>query len=229
MNFIDLGMIIIILISMALGYKRGVISSLIKLIGLIVIGIVAYSLAVPLSNFLLEHLNFFKFGGDFKDLFSINILFYRAFAFLFLFLMLYSLLNILINLAGIFDKLINLTVILYLPNKILGMIVGFLQGLIISFVLIFILVQMPYTHTYTLNSKYAHNILNRTPIIRKVLANTTNSVEEIYEILNNKTLSTEQKNQQIVSSFIRRGIITADKAQHLVDNNKLGMENIKFK
>lgn len=232
MNIIDIGMFLIIIVCMLLGYKRGVIKTTVKLVGLIVIGILSYQLKTPIANFLIKHLPFYDFGNSLKGLYSLNILFYNGLAFLFVFVMLYSLLNILILAAGILDKLLKASVILYLPDKILGAIIGFIEGLIISFIIIFVLIQLPFTSKTTASSKYAINILNRTPVIRIVLANTTKSVENIQTILQGPTGKDQKEidntNIKILNELVRFRVISSTDVQKLIDENKLRLDKVKF-
>ena len=232
MNIIDIGMILIIILCMILGYKRGVIKTTVKLLGLIVIGILAYQLKNPISGFLIKHLPFYNFGKNVEGLYSLNILFYNSLSFLFVFIMLYSILNILILVAGLLDKLLKATIILYLPDKILGAVVGFIEGVVISFVLIFVLIQLPFFSDTTTNSKYALNVLNRTPIIRIVLANTTKSVEGIQSVIKNANLKDEagvvEANINILNELVRYRIIKPDEVQNLIDKHKLNLDKVKF-
>ncbi len=229
MNLIDWGLTILIVICMILGYRRGVIKGGVRLVGLVVIGIVSYSLSKYLAAFLIKHLNFFNFQGELLGLYSLNILLYNAIAFLFIFLMLYSILNILISIAGLFDKVVKATIILAIPNKLLGAVIGFFEALIIIYIGMIVLAQIPQTHVYTLESKVGSNILNRTPVIRTVGAATSNSVENIYLIIKDKDETPERKNIKIVNELIKYRIITAEQAQELVDKNKLGLDMVQFR
>ena len=232
MNLLDILMILIIVAFMILGYKRGVIKTTAKLFGIIVIGILAYTLKTPLAGFLIKHLPFYNFGGKVDGLYSLNILFYNSLSFLFIFIMLYSLLNILILVAGFLDKILKATIILYLPDKILGAIVGFIEGVIVSFVIMFVLIQLPFFNDLTSKSKYTLNILNRTPIIRIVLAPTTKSVEGIQAIIKKADLaneaSKEEANIGILNELIRYGVISSTDVQKLIDDNKLRLDKVKF-
>ena len=79
---LDLVIIAIILIGAFNGWKYGGISAAVKLIGTILVFILAYYLKNPISVLLYENLPFFKFGGMFKGITSLNILLYEAIAFI---------------------------------------------------------------------------------------------------------------------------------------------------
>ncbi len=230
MNFIDIGMFLIVLLFTLIGYKKGVIRTSVQLIGIVVIAFVSYMIKTPLANFLIDVLPFYNFGGVFNEIESISILFYHGLAFLFVFIMLYSLLNILLIFAGILDKILKATIILYLPNKILGGIVGFIEGVIISFILIFILVQIPNTTNYVTDSSYGYTLLNRTPVIRTVLATTTSTAESI-AIAVDKYEDTEDIDAlqiEILNIMIEYRLITASEVQDLIDEGKIDLPLVTF-
>lgn len=232
MSFIDYGVIIILLCSIIIGYKNGVVKTTISLLAVVLSAFLAYQFKGVVANFLISVLPFVSFRGMFEGLTSMTILFYHGAAFLVIFIVIYNLLSILIILAGFIDKLLKMTVILYLPDKILGGVVGFIKGTMISFVLIFVMVQLPYTQEYIINSTYGYQILNRTPIIRNLLAETTVVSTEISNLV--LDADTEDSNYiyrtetAIMQVFIKYGLITLDTAQSLVDNGKLELEGVSF-
>ncbi len=230
MNFVDIGVFIVVILSILIGWKRGVIKSAVRLVGLIVIAIIAYQFKGMLASFLMSFLPFFNFGGIFTDIDAINILFYNGVSFIFIFLMLFCILNILINVAGIFDKLLKATIILYLPDKILGAAIGLIEGVIISFLLIFTATQIPAIQNYVLDSMYASRILNRTPVIRTVLADTIVTVEDINDASDEfeSDEDTEKFHIEILNIMIKYGFISKESAQNLIDNEKIDLPLVTF-
>ncbi len=230
MNYVDLGMFAIIIVSALLGWKNGVIKSTVKLIVLIVVGILAYQLKTPLANFLIGVMPFFNFAGIFEGIQGINILFYHAVSFIFVFIMLYSILSILISVAGVFDKLLKMTVILYLPDKILGAIVGLIEGVAVSFVIIFTMSGVPHLQEYVDDSLYASRVLSRTPIIRQVLANSTNATQDISDAITEyeKTDDKDTFHIDVINALIKYGIITADEVEKLIEEEKINLSGASF-
>ncbi len=229
MNMIDAGVILIILLFIVLGLKKGVIKSTVRLVGVVVIAIISFLVKTPLANFLIGIMPFFDFGGVFEGLNGMSILFYHGISFIFVFIMLYSILNILLNIAGILDTIVNATIILAVPNKILGAIVGFVEGVIISFLIIFALVQIPQTQNYVLDSMYANQILQRTPVIRTVLANITLTATEINDTVDNYDEDDKTAlHIKVLNIMIKYKIITAEEVQDLIDDNKIDLKNVEF-
>ncbi len=227
MNMIDVGLFLLIILFAILGWKRGVIKSLVRLVGLVVIAIVAYSLKGTLANFLIDFMPFINFGGAFEDVQAINILFYNGVSFLFIFVILYCILNILVNIAGIFDKILKATIILYLPDKILGLVVGVIEGVIVSFIVIFTLAQIPLTQNYVYDSNYASKILNRTPVIRTVLADMTLISEEINEAVEG-TSDIDTLQVEILNIMIKYQLTTKEEVEKLIESEKINLTDVTF-
>lgn len=232
MSYVDLGLLVILIISTFIGYKSGVIKSIVRLLALVISVIVAYQLKDFVAEFLIDIMPFFDFGGLFEGITSMSILFYHGVSFLVIFIIIYSLLSIVIMLAGFLDKILKMTIILYLPDKILGGIVGFIQGTMISFVIIFVLAQVPYTQEYVIDSTYGYQILHRTPVIRTVLADCTVISGDIADIIMNVDTDDEDYKTDtqiaIMNVFVKYGLITAETAQELVDSEKVYLPGVLF-
>lgn len=229
---VDIGLLVIVIFSVIGGYKSGVIKSTVSLVVLLMSAIIAYQLKDYVASFLIDLMPFVNFGGIFDNITTINILFYHGAAFLVIFIIIYSIFSIVVTLAGFLDKLLKMTIILALPDKLLGAVVGFIKGTIFAFVIIFVLAQLPYTQEYVIESTYGYQVLNRTPVIRIVLADCTVISSDIADIIMN--VDTEDENyvtetqMEIMSVFIRYGLITAEKAQELVDDEKVYLPGVIF-
>lgn len=232
MEYIDLGLLIILVISTLAGYKAGVIKSSVRILALLISAFIAYMFKGYAAEFLIDLMPFVDFGGIFEGITSMNILFYHGVSFLVIFIILYSILNIFIIFAGFLDKILKMTIILYLPDKILGAIIGFVQGTMISFIIIFVLAQVPYTQEYVINSTYGYQILNRTPIIRTVLADCTVISGEIADIIVNVDTTDEDyvadTQVSIMNIFIKYGLISSETAQELIDDEKVYLPGVLF-
>lgn len=230
MNIVDIGIFAIILLFTIIGIKRGVIKGLVSLLGIVVITIIAYTFKTPLANIIIKFMPFLNFSGIFAGTKAMNILLYNAIAFLIIFVLLYCLLSILLSAAGIIDKLIRLTVILAIPDRILGGLVGFVEGVVLAFAALFVLCQFTNTQSYVVESKYGMVFLERTPIVRTVLANTTLACEEINDVINKYKDLDDKKGMEveIVNILIKYRIITTTDAQKLVDEGKIPLEYVTF-
>ena len=136
MNIFDIGIILILIMSFIVGFKRGFIKEIVSLVGIIVIFIISYMLMQPLGTFFCKVLPFFNFGGSVAGITAINILLYQVIAFIIVFATLLSFYAVLVKISGIIQKIIHMTIILWLPSKILGGVVAFITGYIITYILI---------------------------------------------------------------------------------------------
>ena len=116
MNLIDVISILIILLFGVIGLKRGVIRSLVQFVGTCAVLVLAFVFKDALAGFLMQYLPFFDFGGIFQGISSINILIYELLSFIVIYILMYCVLSIIINLAGLVEKLLDLTVILAIPS-----------------------------------------------------------------------------------------------------------------
>lgn len=227
MDLIGIILVLVILVYMVVGLKKGVIQSGVSLVGTIAILIISYTFKDVLANFLMNKLPFFNFGGVFNGISSINILMYEMLSFIVIFVLLYCVLNILLSLSGLMDRLVKMTIVLAIPSKILGAIVGIVEGVIVAFLLAFIMLHLPPTEKKILDSKIAIVILERTPIIGRVAAKTTLALEEVNVILNNleNDANREEVDFEVLHTLIHYKIISQKDAQTLIDSHKIKFTN----
>ncbi len=228
---VDILIIIFVLLGALAGWKKGLIKSLVSLIGLIAVVIISYSLRYSLAEFLIDKLPFFNFAG-FEGLTAINILVYNVISFIVIFVILYCVLNIVIAVTGFIDTLLKFTVIWILPSKIGGAIVGFLEAWVFVFVVLFALASFNVTANFIIDSKGANIVFDYTPIIGNYLYGTTNGARDIYkgikELQADETKTTRDVNLYILQTEISYGLITKEKAQELVDIGKIDLGDVQF-
>lgn len=223
MNVIDIICIVIIVLFGIIGLRKGVIKSLVQLIGTCAVIVLAFVFKDVLANFLMKYLPFYNFGGVFEGITSINVLIYELISFIVIYIILYCILSIVINLAGIVEKLIDITVILAIPSKILGGIVGLIEGVIMAFLVAFILFHIPATEPMVADSKFSIVLLERTPIIGSLASSSTKALEEIDEIVSEMqdNENREEVNFQVLHVLVTYNIISKEDAQRLIDYNKI--------
>ncbi len=223
MNVIDIICIVIIVLFGIIGLRKGVIKSLVQLIGTCAVIVLAFVFKDVLANFLMKYLPFYNFGGVFEGITSINVLIYELISFIVIYIILYCILSIVINLAGIVEKLIDITVILAIPSKILGGIVGLIEGVIMAFLVAFILFHIPATEPMVADSKFSIVLLERTPIIGSLASSSTKALEEIDEIVSEMqdNENREEVNFQVLHVLVTYNIISKEDAQRLIDDNKI--------
>lgn len=219
-NVIDAIIILFLLTGAVLGFKRGAIQTLATLIGTILIIISAYYLKNPLSVFLYTYLPFFKLGGIFNGITVINILIYEAIAFLIVLGVLSVLLSVILKITGILSKIVDHSIILTLPSKLIGIVVGFLEAYVFLFVLLFIFSQFSFSSTVLKDSKYTNIILSKTPFTTG-FKNSYNAFNEIRNLGDNNS---SNKDYEALNTLLKYDIITTDNAHKLVDNGKINIK-----
>lgn len=220
MNIIDVVILLFLLCGALVGFKRGVIKSVVSCVGTILIVILAFYLKNPLSVFLYTYLPFFSFTVS-----AINILVYEAIAFLIVFSVLSVILNIVIKISGFIELLLKFTVILAIPSKILGAIFGLLEYYVFTFIVLFIVVSMNVSGDLIENSKFADKILSNTPIISNIAEDSYAVIKEFIDI-NNKNVSDEAKNEEAVAALLKYEVISEENLTKLNEKKKFNILNL---
>ena len=221
MQIIDAVILLMLGLGAVVGFKKGFIKSVASFVGLIVIIVLSFVFKNYISVILYENLPFFNFG-IFKGIELLNIIFYELIAFFIVFTVLSIILRILISLTGIVEKILDATIILAIPSKILGMIFGVLQAYIYIFIVLFVLTQ-PIFHIDIINeSKGKDLILNNTPVISNLANDTVKIYNDIYTIIDkNDGNNTNEVNQEMLDVFLKYKIISVKSATKLIEKEKL--------
>lgn len=223
MNVVDIIILVFIAFCILLGLKRGFTRQLVSLVGIFVVIILSFLLKNPISVFLYNNLPFINFGGIFKDLTVINILFYEIIAFLVVFIVLFVALKIILKITKVFEKILAITIVLGIPSKILGAILGLVEGILFSFIAIYLLNLPTLKNESVTSSKVANTILDKTPILNSICNNTLEVFNEIVELKEEymKTNNMDDYNQKVLNIMIEKNIITKENAQNLIDKGKI--------
>lgn len=224
MNIADI-LILAILVTFALvGFKRGVLKSLVAFIGFVLIICLAYLFKDVLGNLFVLNLPFFKFSIVKSGSVLLNIVMYQTIAFIIILILLGILYRILLAVTGIVEKILKLTIILGIPSKILGLIVGILEGYIVVYLLLFFIAQ-PYIKTDILDdSKYASIILNKTPVLSSFSENTLKIIDEVNATIKNK--DEDDFDLKLADLILKEKVVSPDIMQKLVDNKKIEIDGI---
>lgn len=188
-----LSLIILIFIAMGVivGAKRGFTYQLIKMIGTILIIIIAYLFKDMFANFLADNFNFINLDKD------ISIIIYKFISFTLLFMILKFFLIILLKVSKVFEHILNATIILGIPSKILGGILGFIEYYIYAFIILLILC-LPIFKIDINKSKVATYILKDTPVISNKLNGSL--ITDLKEIFNNTNIK-ESDYKEILEKY----------------------------
>lgn len=223
MNFIDWLIIVIIGFAMINGFRQGIINSVIAFIGTLLVFILAFYLKNPISIFLYEKFPFFNLGGKFAGVSVFNVLIYEGISYIITISLLAIILKVISKVTGIFNSLLNATLILGIPSKILGALVGLFQGYVIAFLTIFILGLISGTSTKVNESKYAGFIMEKTPVLSEIVGDTYKSITEVYDICvsyKNQT-NKDEANLRSLEVLLKYEILSVDSADVLIAKERI--------
>ena len=224
MNILVIVIVLFLIMFAITGFKKGLIKEATSVIGMILIFVIAYILREPLGNFLCKYLPFFQFGGTLEGMTAINILIYQLIAFLIIYSLLFSVYTIVLHLSGILQKLVNMTVILYLPSKIGGAIIGLLEGYIVLFIVLLVAMIPCKDKPIFLESKLTNQIVYHTPILSKGTGSMTNSIQEIYDLgdqLSKNELTTNEANLKTIDVMLKYKVVRPKTVEQLEALDKL--------
>lgn len=222
---VDVSIILILLMGAVVGFKRGIFKSAVMFIGAIVVIVLAYSLKNPVANLLYSFMPFFNFAGDFEGLTTLNLIIYEAIAFVIVYLLLMVLLRILIKVTGVFEKLLNFTIILGIPSKLLGALFGLVETFLFIFVALFLLNQIPATNSIVTSSSSASHILTASPILSNITKSYYEAFEEVISIKDQNMNDKEEYNRRCLEILIKYDIVDKNSVKELIANGKLNVSN----
>ena len=226
MTAIDIVIILLLVMFGVVGWKQGIIKEAVQLIGMIIILVIAFMFKGELGNIFCKWLPFFNFNGSpLEGMTTLNILLYQVLGFVIIFTVLYAIYTIILKLSGVFQKILDWTIILLIPSKIGGLIIGLLEGYILLFVLLLIITGLPanYTSNFT-NSNLVQTIVYKTPILSSASKDVTNSMKDIYVLVDEvaqKKITTNDANLKTVDIMLKYDLVTPKTVEQLVILDKL--------
>ncbi len=217
MNIIDVVIILLLGLSFVNGYKRGVLKELVMLLGVIIIYVISFIFKDKIGLLLCKFMPFFDFNG----LVSLNILIYQLIAFAIISSFLFAIFGIILKLTGILQKLVDISIILTIPSKILGGIVGLIEGYITIFAILVIL-SIPLKNFDIYKESYLNNkIIISSPILSSSLGNLDDLIIDIYELKTDEEKDKNKINIKILDMYIDYDIITEDDLLNIISLGKL--------
>lgn len=224
MSILDVGIILLLIMFLISGFKKGIIKSVVSFMGFILIFVIAFIFKGYVGNVLCKYLPFFNFSGSLDGVISINILLYQFIAFFLIYLVLSGIYSIILKLSGALQKLINYTIILLIPSKLGGAVVSLIEGYLVIFALLLTL-MIPFKDSSLIkDSNLASKIVYDTPVISKWTGSITNSIDEIYmlgERLAKKELTTNEANLETIDVMLKYKIVDKKTIEQLVVLDKL--------
>lgn len=224
LNIFNIAIVLILIGYIIGGWKNGIVKETTTFIGIILVFFLSYYLKGIVGNFLCTLLPFFEFDG----LVSLNILMYQGIAFLLLYSIFMALYRFLLKISNGLQKIINATIILVIPSKVLGAIIGFIEGWIFLFILLMVLLVPLKDFDQYKNSTLTNVVLFKTPVISKTVKPFTKAVVEINDIskkIAKKKIKTNEANLESINIMLKYKIVNKKTIEKLVETNKI--DNVK--
>lgn len=228
-GIVDAVIICLLLLFAISGLKNGFFKQTVFTIGTILVFVISYYLKDYLADLFSYNLPFFNFTGPFLGLETVNIIMYQMVAFLICVVVLSAVLVVLLKITKVFEKILTATVILGIPSKILGFIVGLIEGYIIVFIMLFFLSQ-PAVHLDILNeSQFMPKIVNSSPGLSNIVSDTRNTIDEMYELVDNYTKdnNSDKFNRNSIDIMLKNKIISVDYVEKLIEKDKLKTNDLE--
>ena len=131
--------------------------------------------------------------------------------------------KILLVITKLFEKLLNATIILGIPSKLLGALLGIVQYYVYIFILLYILSLPMFNISYIKDSKFSSDILEKTPFLNKICDETKDIVDEVLKSKEEyeTTSDVSKYNQKTLNNMIDKKIITKENAKKLIEKGKI--------
>ncbi len=219
-NIFDIGIILILIMFIIVGMKRGVIKEAVALLAIILVFILSFSLKGILGNILCVLLPFFSLDG-----FTVlNIFFYQLLAFIIVFCVLLCIYEFSLRISKVLQKIVNATIILWLPSKILGGIVSLLKGYVILFI-VFVILMIPFGNFSLFKESVCINyLLYNTPVLSGYAKDFVNPINEVIA-LNEKTskgkITINEANLEGLDIMLKYNVVDKKTVESLIEVNKL--------
>ena len=117
-----------------------------------------------------------------------------------------------------------MTLVLWIPSKILGAVVSFIKGYLILFI-IFVFLMIPLgNYSIFKESTFIDIILNKTPLVSKQTSSFTKPISEIIDLsklVNNKKISSKEANKKAINIMINYDVVDKNTVEKLYEKKKL--------
>ncbi len=225
---LDIGIVLILIMFVLIGLKNGVIKQTVSLIGLIVMFIVSYNFKGLLGDFFCKIMPFDVLPGEIGKLTSLNIIVYEMLSFVIILFLLFLIFEVVMGISKVLSKLVDATLILIIPSRILGALVGFIEGYIVLFIILLFLIIPTSSLEGFKDSSLAPKIVYHSPILTEATKSLTKPTEEVNNLItkiNKKEITMEEANKELLDLELKYGIVSKDTVEEIKD--KLKIENIE--
>ena len=229
MSLVDILIIIFIVVGGVAGFRNGFTKSVVKFLGILAVLILSFILKNPISLLLMNIGPFIPFGGLIKGVTVLNVLLYEIISFSIIFSILMVVLKVLTKTTSIFERILNYTIILGIPSKILGLIFGVLQNYVIVFFVLYFLALPNFSEVSVINDSMLKDpILRGTPVLSRIGDNSIKVIDE-FKDLSKKYKNSKDANEfnlETLDLFLKYDVTSVDTIKSLEESGKLKIDGI---
>ena len=200
MNLVDAILIVLLLVGVLGGIRRGAIKSLVELVGSVLILFLSWTLKGLLANVLI---------GSFPNLAknpAISAVLYHVIAFVILLIAFSIIYKIILGLTDFVERVFDITVVFGVASKIIGGIIGLIESYVIMLFILFILSS--FNIEIINESKINNFILEKTPLVAPMVKDSWKSIKDVY---NNNNV------EQSIQTLFENKLINEDNMNKLMD------------
>lgn len=204
------------------GYKKGFLESGVRFLKSTMAILIAYFCKSPLSRYLYLNYPFFKLGGIFKGVSSVNILLYEIIAFIAVYIIVLVILNIVSNIFGLEQKILRIVSIVGVPNKIMGAIVNGLKSIIFIYFAVSIFFVVSSFLKLDTGESLGDYVVEM-PVLKNTFGSILDSFDQItelavtYENIQDK----QQLNSEAIDILLKYDIISEENLNLLIESGKI--------
>ena len=132
-----------------------------------------------------------------------------------------SVLQIIIKITGGIEKILDFTIILGIPSKLLGALFGFLESYLLVFIALFLLSMLPATNELILESRLGGVIMESSPGLSNLTQESVMAVKEIISIKNQNVHNKKEYNKKCLDILLKYDIVKRETVDELIEKGKL--------
>ena len=157
-------------------------------------------------------------------------------AFIIVFGFLLGFYSLVLKISKVFQKIVNMTLVLWIPSKILGALVSFIKGYLCVFIcLVFLIIPLGGSNIFQ-DSNMINYILYKTPILSNFTVSFVNPINEIYSLsedVSSNKISVNDANIRAISIMLKYKVVNYKTLDIIYNRNKLenvdGLDSILHK
>lgn len=211
------------------GFKDGFTKSLVKFFGTFFVFTIAFYLKDFVSEVLMKFMPFLPFDGLIKGVTALNIALYEMLAFLIVCSILLAILKVFLFASSVFEKILDFTIVLGFPSKLLGAVVMVLKNYtVLFFVLLFLSLPNFSEVSVISESRFKDLILYNTPVLSDAASDYLKVFEEFDALAQEykNAESPDKFNLDTLELFLKYKITSVNTVKSLVSSGKIKINGI---